>query len=154
MREAEFLADQMKRAFHGEAWHGQSVLEVLQGVTAAQAAARPIAGAHSIWEIVNHISAWHPGALRRLQGEALELVGEQDWPPVHERSETAWHQTLQQLNTGFYALYEAVRSLDDSRLQDRIANRDHNVWFMLNGIVQHDLCHAGQIAVLKKAVVR
>ncbi len=154
MREVEFIADQMKRAFQGEAWHGPSVLEVLEGVVAAQAAAHPIAGAHSIWEIVNHISVWHPGVLRRMQGEALELIGEQDWPPVRDRSESAWQQTVHQLKDGFHALHEAVRSSDDSRLQNRVANRDHNVWFMLNGIVQHDLYHAGQIAILKKAVVR
>ena len=48
----EILADQIRRAFRGESWHGPSVLEVLAGVSAEDAAAHPIAGAHSIWEIV------------------------------------------------------------------------------------------------------
>lgn len=49
------LEEQLERALEGEAWHGPSVLEILEGVTAAQAAAHPIAGAHSIWELVLHL---------------------------------------------------------------------------------------------------
>ena len=49
------LEEQLERTLEGGAWHGPSVLEVLEGVTAAQAAAHPIAGAHSIWELVLHL---------------------------------------------------------------------------------------------------
>ena len=70
--DVEFLADQIRRAFRGESWHGPSVLEVLAGVSAEDAAAHPIAGAHSIWEIVLHIRAWERVALRRID-EWLDL---------------------------------------------------------------------------------
>jgi hypothetical protein len=53
--EVSRLDDQLKRALEGEAWHGPSVLESLAGISAAQAAIHPIAGAHSIWELVLHI---------------------------------------------------------------------------------------------------
>lgn len=59
------IADELRRAFYGEAWHGDSLFEILRGVTAAQAAARPITNAHSIWELVLHISAW----MERRDGE-------------------------------------------------------------------------------------
>ena len=50
--EAARIADQLRRAFDGEAWHGDSLFEILKGVSAKQAAARPVANAHSIWELV------------------------------------------------------------------------------------------------------
>ena len=57
MTEAIRLADQIRRAFEGSAWHGDSLLELLADVTAKTAAARPIKDAHSIWELLLHIAA-------------------------------------------------------------------------------------------------
>ena len=56
MLDMEIIADQISRAFRGESWHGPSVREVLASVSAEDAAAHPIADAHSIWEIVLHLS--------------------------------------------------------------------------------------------------
>src|SRR3989337_1702 len=49
--EVHRIEDQLQRAFEGGAWHGPSVLEVLEGLTAAKTAARPVPGPHSTWEI-------------------------------------------------------------------------------------------------------
>ena len=69
MKEVERIADQLKRAHEGGAWHGPSVNELLEGVTAEQAAARPFEGTHSVWELVSHIEAWERAILLRLGGE-------------------------------------------------------------------------------------
>jgi uncharacterized damage-inducible protein DinB len=58
MSESARLADQIRRAFDGEAWHGDSMLELLANVDAKMAAAHPIKGAHSIWELLLHSAAW------------------------------------------------------------------------------------------------
>ena len=76
--DVEILADQISRAFRGESWHGPSVLEVLAGVSAEDAAAHPIAGAHSIWEIVLHLAGGYTLVLRRLRGEGAQLSPEED----------------------------------------------------------------------------
>src|SRR6267378_3569421 len=39
MKETDRIVDQLRRAYEGEAWHGPSVREVLEGVTASQASA-------------------------------------------------------------------------------------------------------------------
>ena len=69
MKETERIREQLKRAFEGGAWHGPGVLEILENVSAAQAATHPIEGAHSIWELVLHIKAWEDACRRRLSGE-------------------------------------------------------------------------------------
>ena len=71
MTETFRLADQIRRAFEGNAWHGDSVLELLAGVNAKTAAARPIKNAHSIWEILLHIAAWDDAVRRRIGGTAV-----------------------------------------------------------------------------------
>ena len=58
MKEIERILDQLKRAYEGDAWHGPSVKEVLAGVTAEQAHARPPGNAHTIYELVPHIAVW------------------------------------------------------------------------------------------------
>jgi uncharacterized damage-inducible protein DinB len=65
MNEVQRIVDQLRRAFEGEAWHGPAVMQILEGITAAQAAAHPASGAHSIWEIVLHIAAWEGAVSRR-----------------------------------------------------------------------------------------
>jgi hypothetical protein len=73
-REMERLEDQLRRSFEGDAWHGPAVLEVLAGVDAGQAAARPIADGHCIWELVLHLAGTYRLVLRRLGGDGAQLL--------------------------------------------------------------------------------
>jgi uncharacterized damage-inducible protein DinB len=151
MEEVNRIDDQLKRAFEGHAWHGPSMLEVLADVTAERAAAKPLSGAHSTWEIVLHVTAWHAGVRRRLEGERVELSPEEDWPPVTDTSDTAWRQALAALQQTHTELRSTVSRLADSRLPEKVAGKDHSVYVMLHGLIQHNLYHAGQVALLKKA---
>ena len=152
MSEIKRIKDQLKRAFDGEAWHGPSVSEVLAGVTAEQAAAHPVTGAHSIWEIALHICAWERIGRKRIEEWVpMEVTPEEDWPPVPETSEHAWKNALNRLRLNHLALEEMIVRLDETRLQDQVPGTPYNVYFLLHGVIQHDLYHAGQIALLKKA---
>ena len=154
MREAERIADQLRRAYEGEAWHGPSLMEVLEGVTAESAAARPINGAHSIWEIVSHIHAGREIVRRRLEGDremARETTETDWWPPTGDESAEAWAALLAALEKGNGALVSAISKLDDTRLDEPILEGMSTVYVTLHGLVQHDLYHAGQIALLKKS---
>jgi len=153
MREVERIADQLKRAHEGGAWHGPAVDELLAGVTAAQAAARHVAGAHSIWELVAHIEAWERAILRRLGGEAAQIYQtEEDWSLLPEASEEAWAAARRKLTETYVALREAVLELDDAELDEPILPNMSTRYVSLHGAVQHTLYHAGQIAVVRKAL--
>jgi len=156
MTEIERISDQFRRAFDGNAWHGPSVMALLEGVTAAQAASRPIPAAHSIWQLVSHIAAWERACLRRLNGDPAQLTDEEDWPAVSDTSEVAWQKTKDELVATHQQLLDKIGGLDDARLNQPIINDPSttysSVYVTLHGGVQHDLYHAGQIAILKKAV--
>jgi len=157
MTEIERISDQFRRAFDGNAWHGPSVIALLEGVTAAQAASRPIPAAHSIWQLVSHIAAWERACLRRLNGDPAQLTDEEDWPAVSDTSDAAWQQTKDELIETHQQLLDAIAELDDARLNQPIINDPStaysSVYVTLHGGVQHDLYHAGQIAILKKALI-
>jgi uncharacterized damage-inducible protein DinB len=154
MTESFRLADQIRRAFEGGAWHGDSVLELLADVNARTASARPVKDAHSIWEILLHMAAWDNVVTRRIGGTAATLTDEQNFPPVTDTSEAAWSQAIDTTKKTHHELIKAVAAFPDSRLTDQVPGKTHNYYnfyYMFSGIVQHELYHAGQIALLKKA---
>ena len=127
-------------------------MEILEGITSQQAAARPRDAVHNIWEIALHIAAWERAGVMRLQGDRAQLPTEEDWPPINEMSELAWKQTRRALEQGHEELVHAISQLDESRLAEPIVEGMSSVYVTLHGIIQHDLYHAGQIAILKKIV--
>ena len=152
MSETKRIRSQLRRAFEGEAWHGPSVLELLKDVSAEQAAAHPIAGVHSIWELALHIATWERFVQRRIvEATALEPTDEENFPAVHDTSEQAWRAAVEEITRNHQALLETVAALDEARLSEIVAGKPYSVYFMLHGVIQHDLYHAGQIALLKKA---
>src|SRR5215831_4081510 len=108
MKETERIADQLKRAFYGEAWSGPAVMEVLEGITAEVAVKRPISGVHSIWELVNHITAWVNIVRRRVEREIFKVSDSENFPPVSDTSESAWNDSLNQLQEAELALRETI----------------------------------------------
>ncbi|MEP7341872.1 MAG: DinB family protein [Acidobacteriota bacterium] len=153
MTETHRINSQLKRAYQGEAWHGPSLRELLAGATAAQAMAKPISDAHSIWELVNHIIAWEQIVKRRLEGETVaEIANEMNFPPVSDTSEEAWQTTLQALESSNQGLRNSIKQIDDAKLEEMVAGAGYTNYFMLHGAIQHGLYHAGQIALLKKAI--
>jgi uncharacterized damage-inducible protein DinB len=130
------------------------VKEVLNGITAAQAHARPLANAHSIYELVMHIAVWEDVGRRRLAGDPanVALSSPEDWPPPDDTNESAWEQAKAALDRGHQTLVEAIKRVPDSRLDEPILEGKSSIYVTLHGVIQHDLYHAGQIAMLKKAV--
>jgi len=152
MTELERIMDQSERAFEGDAWHGPSLMAILKDVSASQAASRVIGGAHSIWELVYHIGAWERAGIRRLGGDPANLTDVEDWPAVSDTTEIAWQQTKVVLRAGHHEFRTAISKLDESRLDQPIVAGLSTVYVTLHGIIQHMLYHAGQIAILKKAL--
>jgi uncharacterized damage-inducible protein DinB len=157
--EIDRILDEIDREYQGDPWHGSPLGDILRDVSAEQAAARPMAHAHSIWEIVVHMTAWKNEVRKRLSGRPAGLPEEGDWPAVGSRTEARWAEALSQLDKAHLALVESVRALQENRLfeptndpRDRANGTGVSYYVLLHGIVQHDVYHAGQIAVLKKGV--
>ncbi len=154
MTEIERILDQLKRAYEGNAWYGPSLREVLAGITAEQAHARPLHNAHSIWELVHHIAVWENVGRRRLTGDraAIDISSPEDWPPADDTDDAAWEQAKAALDRGHQALVEAITKVAEWRLDAPVFEGMSTVYVTLHGVIQHDLYHAGQIAMLKKAL--
>jgi uncharacterized damage-inducible protein DinB len=154
MQETELIADQLERAYRGDAWYGPSVRAVLEDVDAAMAGAHLIAPAHSIHEIVLHMTAWTREVTRRLRVGIARDPAIGDWPAVDG---SAWDTAVAALDAANDELLAAIRALTPAQLHERIGDaRDRALgsgvsrYVTLHGLVQHHAYHAGQIALLKK----
>jgi hypothetical protein len=153
MTETGRIADQLERALDGDAWHGAPLLAMLRPIDAAGAARRPIAGAHTTWELVEHIRLWLDTARRRLGGEAVDWVAGEDWPPMPgAATPEAWASAVHALERSARDLVAAVRALDDAALARPVAGQSYDAYVLLHGVVQHSLYHAGQIAIVQRAI--
>ena len=153
MKETARIADQLSRAYSGKAWHGPSLRALLRGVTAAQAAQRPVPNAHTIWELVLHTAAWDRVVCERIQGgKTTKLPPEQNFPVVADTSEAAWKKALKELEKQHRALAAAMLKFPTAKLDSNLSGGDYTFYITMHGAVQHDLYHAGQIAILKKMV--
>ncbi|MGY2131378.1 DinB family protein [Hymenobacter sp. HD11105] len=159
MSEIQRIVNQLQRAFDGDAWLGPSLGATLEGLSAAQAATRVLPTAHSIWEIVLHLTAWIRTVQQRVQeGQLIELSDADDWPPVPLSADAAaWQQALAALAQAHTELLATVTQLsipDLDRLLGTSRDRPQGVgvsyYVMLHGLAQHNLYHAGQIALLRK----
>lgn len=160
MSEINRLLDQLQRAFDGDAWSGPNLQATLAGVTAAQAASHPVPQAHSIWELVLHLTTWLNVVRERLHTHTL--IGPSDaenWPTVPALPTTAaWQQAQEQLRHAHAQLVEAVSYLTDADLArspeplaEYPAGTPGSYYVLLHGLVQHNQYHTGQIALLRKA---
>lgn len=157
-RVAEFL-EQTDRIVRGDPWFGDPIMRAVEGVTWHQAAAHPVSNAHSIWELVLHMTSWVREVSRRIRVGRWQEPEDGDWPAVPPPSAENWRKALAALDAAHRELHAALEAFPDGRLDERVGSeRDPalgtGVSFaqMLHGILQHDAYHLGQIGLLKKAV--
>jgi uncharacterized damage-inducible protein DinB len=157
MSELSCIAAELERAYNGDAWHGPNMTVTLKGLRAFCAPVKPIPEAHSIWEIVRHLTAWNDIVRRRFLGELVKVTPQQDWPPLEDTSAEAWERDLAALQKSVKSFIAelkraAKRPNCDLILRKKVRGKTHTVYVMLHGAVQHNLYHTGQIGILRKAM--
>lgn len=151
--EVKHIRFMLRLAYQGdEAWHGPSLRKVLEGVGAEQAAARPIAEGHSIFELVHHITFWRNRVADAVLGEPFEDSASEDlaFPVGQAVDDSSWQSALADLEASQKRLMGALRTFPDERLDQGLPGKPYSFYFVLHGILHHDLYHTGQIALLQK----
>jgi uncharacterized damage-inducible protein DinB len=159
MGELERISDQLRLAYQGDAWHGPSVRAALDGVDVRMATTRYVPSAHTICELVLHMTAWTREVARRVRLGIAQEPEAGDWPAGSPANDTEWNAILGALDAANGDVLEAIAHLNEMVLDERIGDaRDRALgsgvtrYVMLHGLVQHHAYHAGQISLLKKAI--
>jgi len=151
-------------AYDRRSWHGTNLRGSIRGLTARQAAWRPVGSdprvrhggqtpPHNIWELVVHAAYWKYAALRRLTGArrgSFPLKGSNWFARDGAIDERAWRDDVVLLDRMHRSLREAIAGLSAADLDRTPAGSTASMFALLSGIAAHDLYHAGQIQLLKR----
>jgi uncharacterized damage-inducible protein DinB len=149
------LLRMIDEAFDHKSWHGTNLRGSLRGLSASEAAWRPAAGRHNIWELAVHAAYWKYTVRRRLLGEkrgSFPLTGS-NW---FERSthgpdaRARWTSDVRLLVETHRTLREAVAGLEPRDLDGAAGGGTTPILSLVTGIAAHDLYHAGQIQLIKR----
>ena len=138
-----------------QAWHGSSVVEILRGVSPKMANRRLSPSTHTIAELVFHITTWRIFAARKLQGDSMFDINtkEKNWKTFSIMDELEWETLQMELSLSQEELVsELEKRTKDDFLDQIVPGRDYSYYTMLHGLINHDLYHAGQIALIKKGL--
>lgn len=158
MNEIERIADQLERIFRGDPWYGSNTMDVVRGLTPAEAAHRPIPQAHTIWELALHVTSWNREVARRLRDGVAREPEDGDWPEMPEPSAENWRWTTEMLEQSYQALLAELCRFHAARLEETVGEARERplgsgvtYYVMLHGIVQHCVAHTAQMSLLRKA---
>jgi len=143
----------LQQSYDQAAWHGPTLRGALRGVTPAQAARRPRAGRHNIWELAVHCAYWKYAVRRRISGRPagqFALTGS-NWfaRPGTSRTAAAWQADLKLLAREHRAMLAVVAEFEPARLDRRLGSR-FTYAETIAGAAAHDLYHAEQIQLIKR----
>ncbi|HVZ50064.1 MAG TPA: DinB family protein [Gemmatimonadaceae bacterium] len=153
------LTQRLKDTWHGAPWYGDPSDKILGGIAAVDAARRIAPGAHTIWEIVAHMVAWTETVAARVRGAGAKSPERGDWPAITDTSDAAWQALLEELATARRDLLATINEAHEEDIQIHV--RNHMPPFAdtgisragtVSGLVEHDVYHLGQIALLKRAL--
>ena len=149
------IVNQIERMYEGDSWHGDNVVAVLSDVTAEESVARPVSNAHTIRELVDHMTVWLDAVSRRIEGEAWQPKdASDDWPPTSGTDDAAWQGAREALGQAQARLRRIISALPVDRLDEPPIPDYSPAYVQAHGAVQHTLYHLGQVALLKKALRR
>jgi uncharacterized damage-inducible protein DinB len=152
MSEKKRTLELLNRAYHAKAWHGPALRETLDGVTSAMAAKRVVRGAHTIWELVDHLGTWNAIVAMRLEGGRPQVPPELNFPKTPRPTPAAWRKSLARLAASQRRFRAAVAKFPERQL-GRIRPGTQASWnVLIHGQIQHQLYHAGQIAMLRRGM--
>lgn len=152
MSEIERIVAQYDNVLNGAAWHGDPMWQILDGISAETASARPLPNIHTIWEIVMHMIFWEEVVIERLHGRRAGLIEERNFPPMPEATEANWRHALDELRASNAKFRTAISKLDPAKLDQLSAAGKRTYYNESHGLIEHHVYHLGQIAMLRKAL--
>lgn len=142
------IIDNIDTVFRGDAWHGPSVMEIINSMPESKVRESPSLSKQSIAQNIFHLTAYRRFVLEKLEDNIhfrLE-TDEENWGTPEQLSDP--HKLKKDLLDTHAALIQKLESFDDSLLSRNVPGEYYDFYKLLNGLIQHDTYHLGMIWVL------
>ncbi len=149
-KEVQSIITNLERVLNGQPWYGEAVMPILRKIHPAVVYINPT-NSHAAIEILYHMITWAEFTLSRVQKKQdydLETAEQMDWRSIDPKIQT-WAKALDEFEQLHKQLIAELQTKDDAFLNEMVDYREYNFRFMLNGLIQHNIYHLGQIAFLK-----
>ena len=154
-KELQSIIRNLQNTLEGEPWFGRPVYTILQEIDPTIVFKKPNENSHSLIDLLYHMITWADFTLRRIEGDTemdMKASEDLDWrtidPKIHE-----WNKGLKEYKSIHTKIIEKLQDKDDDFLKQEVDYRKYNFRFLLNGLIQHNIYHLGQVAYLKKLLM-
>lgn len=152
-KETQYIIKSFESTLSGQPWFGRAVYEILGEADESKVDTKPNGTEHSMLDLVWHMNTWAEFTLGTLENrtvEEMKKIESNDWRSIDPKIHTL-KKGVEQLKATHNKIIELLKQKDDDAyLDDVVTNRQYNFRFLLNGLIQHNIYHLGQIAYLKK----
>ncbi len=146
MRSTTNYVTKLKVIYNGEPFFGESLKSRLTSLTEQQALKQPKPGEHSIAELISHMDYWRRSLIHSITGDSsVSFSGDdpENWPDLNTLKERSWKKILHDFHTTQELLVKTL---------ERHPTLPDPVMETLEGTLEHDIYHMGQIGIVKKMV--
>ena len=142
------------KVYKGSPWYGDSLMSILNKVDPGKVFVKPSGKkTNSIAEITAHIIGWREFLLSRISEKHEFKLTQKDtfnWKRIDKNEKTAWKNLLREMDVVQNEIIKILNNSDDDILNLKVRDRKFKIKYLLDGVIQHDIYHIGQIAALNK----
>ncbi len=149
----ERVIQQLNDFYNGDNWVTDNLEKKIFSLESSVALKKVQGHSHSIAELLSHITAWRNFAVQKLNGNNgfdIEDNSAGDWPEAVD-----WDTIRREFEECHQRLLTAIKNFPVEQWHTKVAGRNYSFVYLINGIVEHDYYHYGQIgsvlAAIKKA---
>jgi uncharacterized damage-inducible protein DinB len=150
-KEIQSIITNLERVNSAQPWYGRSVYEMLDEIDPGIVYKKPNKQ-HSLADLLYHMITWADFTFHRIKGDKekdMAVFEELDWRYIDPKIHT-WKKGLVEFKEIHKNIVAVLNEKDDEFLKEIVDYRKYNFRFLLNGLIQHNIYHIGQIAYVKK----
>ena len=150
--EIQSIIRNLENTLDGDPWYGRPVYAILREVDSSIAYKKPTPGSHSLIDLLYHMLTWAEFTLKRIEKDDINDLAafeKLDWreidPKLHD-----WDEGLAAFIAAHQQIIALLHTKKDTFLDEIVDYRQYDFRYLLNGLIQHNIYHLGQVAYLKK----
>ena len=144
--------EQLQLAMQGDIWVDETFDKKLAGIDGSNSFNRPLPDIHSVAEVISHLYEWRISILSNMRG-GIRTVREEsshNWRTNEELLKEGWEVLLNKFKQSQQDLIDALNNQEDRFLQQPVKGESHRMKYYIDGLLQHDMYHLGQLGLIIK----
>jgi len=150
------LISQMTEIQEGKPWIGSNFSKKMKPVTEEDFFRRPMRNMHSPAEIISHLTTWRKETLIKLKTGKGSLTDDHpsNWKDLEVLKSIGQTKLMADYNNSLSGILTFLEGQNDVFLQETYYDGDfkdeYTYAWLLQGMLQHDIYHLGQIGYIVK----